>query len=87
MFTFVAVYHLSHFSHKVLSIQKLWHFLSARQGRLPTLWAGPQFHDLGVNLWDCLCDVLEVVSAQSLDFIYLVKNCRFLNRTRTNALF
>ncbi len=48
------------------------------QGRLPTLQAGPRFHNLDVNRRDCLCGVQVAAFAQSIDFIYLVKNCRVL---------
>jgi hypothetical protein len=34
----------------------------------------------GVNLRDCLCDVLQYASAQLIDFLDLAKNCSFLNR-------
>ena len=37
------------------------------------------FRNLGVNLWDRLCDVPRYASAQSLDFLDLAKNCSFLN--------
>ncbi len=37
------------------------------------------FRNLGVNLRDRLCDVQMYVSAQSLDFLDLAKNCSFLN--------
>jgi hypothetical protein len=37
------------------------------------------FRNLGVNLWDRLCDVQMYVSAQPLDFLDLAKNCSFLN--------
>ncbi len=37
------------------------------------------FRNLGVNLRDRLCDVPTYVSAQSLDFLDLAKNCSFLN--------
>ena len=36
------------------------------------------FRNLGVNLQNCLCDVLQYVPAQSLDFLDLTKNCSFL---------
>ncbi len=38
------------------------------------------FRNLCVKLRNCLCDVLQYVSAQSLDFLDLAKNCSFLNR-------
>ena len=34
-------------------------FVRAALG-LPTLQAGPRFHNLCVNLQDCLCDILKV---------------------------
>ncbi len=33
----------------------------------------PLFHNIDVNLRYCLCDVLQYVSAQSIDFLDLVK--------------
>ncbi len=45
------------------------------------------FHNPGVNLRDSLCGLHKCASEQSRDFIDLVKNCRFLNRTLTRALF
>jgi len=36
------------------------------------------FHNLGVNLRGSLCDVLQYVSAQPLDFLDLVKTISFL---------
>jgi hypothetical protein len=45
------------------------------------------FHNLSVNLRDSLCDVQSYVSAQSLDFLDLVKNLLFLNWTLSRALF
>ncbi len=59
--------------------------VSTRNGTL--CGRGPRFHNLYVNRRDCLCGVQMVVSAQSLDFLDLVKNCRLLNWTRTRALF
>jgi len=43
------------------------------------------FHNLCVNLRDSLCDVLKYVSAQSLDFLDLVKNASFLDWKRTSG--
>ena len=37
------------------------------------------FRNLGVNLRNRLCDVPTYVSAQSLEFLDLAKNCSFLN--------
>ena len=37
------------------------------------------FHNLGVKLRGCLCDVPRYASAQHLVFIDLVENCLFLN--------
>jgi hypothetical protein len=45
------------------------------------------FHNLAVKLRDSLCGVRSYASAQSLVFLDLVKNCRFLNRTLSHALF
>ena len=36
------------------------------------------FRNLGVKLRDRLCDVRSYVSAQTLDFLDLAKNCSFL---------
>ncbi len=43
------------------------------------------FHNIGVNLRDSLCGVLQYASAQSIDFLDLVKNFRFLNWTLARA--
>jgi hypothetical protein len=37
------------------------------------------FRNLRVKLRDSLCDVLQYVSAQSLVFLDLTKNCTFMN--------
>ena len=37
------------------------------------------FHNIGVKLRVSLCDVLSYVSAQTLVFLDLAKNCSFLN--------
>jgi len=44
------------------------------------------FHNLSVNRRDSLCDVLQYVSAEPLDFLDLVKNCSFLNWTLVSPL-
>jgi hypothetical protein len=41
--------------------------------------AGPQFHNLCVNLRDYLCGVLQSATSQSINFIELIKNISFMN--------